>query len=230
MDWVGWLQWQYGNGRWCLTVDADELLVYPDCETRDLKSLTGWLDEQGTMSFGAMMLDLYPDGPLDQVQYTPGDDPTKVLSWFDPDNYRHQIHRYYGNLWIQGGVRERMFFGTDPARAPTLNKTPLVKWNWRYAYVSSTHQILPTRLHDVFDFAGQSKVSGALLHTKFLPMIAEKSQEEIERRQHFENAALYAEYHQRLTENATLWYDGSCHYVGPTQLVEIGLMSKGGWV
>jgi glycosyltransferase involved in cell wall biosynthesis len=230
MDWLGWLQWQYGHGHWCLTVDADELLVYPAHETRGLNELTAWLDGQGIASFGAMMLDLYPKGPLENATYEPADDPTKTLRWFDPANYRNQVHRYYGNLWIQGGVRERVFFSQDPDRAPTLNKTPLVRWSRRYAYVSSTHQILPTRLHDVFDLVGDSKVSGALLHTKFLPIVGAKSKEELVRQQHFQNSLLYSGYHQRLTENPDLWYEGSCRYEGTDQLVELGLMSKGPWV
>ncbi|MFO8127267.1 glycosyltransferase family 2 protein [Yoonia sp.] len=227
MDWLGWLQLRYGNKHWCLTVDADELLVYPECENRDLRDLTAWLDQRGHASFGALMLDLYPKGPLAAAAYVPGDDPTKTLEWFDADNYRNQVHHYYSNLWIQGGVRERVFFADEPARAPTLNKTPLVRWSWRYAYVSSTHQILPTRLHDVFDFDGDSKVSGALLHTKFLPIIGAKSQEELERGQHFQNTALYNGYHRRLTESPDLWHEASCRYEGPAQLVELGLMSKG---
>ena len=40
MDWLGWLQWQYGQDHWCLTVDADELLVYSQCDSRDLRALT----------------------------------------------------------------------------------------------------------------------------------------------------------------------------------------------
>ena len=230
MDWLGWLQWQYGNNHWCLTVDADELLTYPDCENRDLHDLTAWLDQQGHASFGALMLDMYPKGPLDSAVYRPGDDPIQTLGWFDAGNYRNQVHHYYGNLWIQGGVRERVFFADEPARAPTLNKTPLVRWSWRYAYVSSTHQILPTRLHDVFDFAGDSKVSGVLLHTKFLPIVGAKSAEELTRGQHFQNTALYQDYHRRLAENPDLWHEGSCRYEGPAQLVELGLMSKGQWV
>lgn len=229
MDWLGWLQWQYGNGHWCLTVDADELLVYPDSETRNLHALTTWLDANDTPSFGALMLELYPKGPLGNTHYTPGDDPTEVLNWFDPDNYRDQIHRYFGNLWIQGGVRERVFFAQDPDRAPTLNKTPLVKWHWRFAYVSSTHQILPRHLHDVFDPVGSKKVTGVLLHTKFLPIVIDKSKEEIARQQHFQNAPIYADYHQALSENPDLWYEGSCRYKDTAQLVELGLMSKGHW-
>lgn len=230
MDWLGWLLWRYGSGHWCLTVDADELLVYPECETRDLKVLTTWLDEQGCPSFGAIMLDLYPKGALEDVKYEPGDDPRDVLAWFDADNYRHRWHHYYGNLWIQGGVRERVFFAQDPGRAPTLNKTPLVKWHWRYAYVSSTHQALPTRLHDVFDLEAGTKASGVLLHTKFLPMIGSKTKEEMVRRQHFENSSLYTAYHQKLSQNPVLWHQGSCRYQSTEQLVKLGLMSKGGWV
>ncbi len=230
VDWLGWLQFRHGHGRWCLTVDADELLVYPFCETRDLKALTKWLDDQNLRSFGALMLDMSPKGPLADAQYVSGDDPTQTLCWYDTDNYRHKYHPYYGNLWIQGGVRDRVFFNSQPDRAPTLNKTPLVRWNRRYAYVSATHQILPRHLHDVFDPVADKKTTGVLLHTKFLPDVGAKSQEEIKRKQHFENTQLYAGYHQRLSENPTLWYAGAARYEGCDKLVEQGLMSKGTWV
>jgi len=227
MDWLGWLQFRFGHRHWCLTVDADELLIYPGYKSRDLQALTKSLDQHGIRSFGALMLDLYPKGPLDRVTYTAGDDPLGVLNWYDGDNYRHQTHHYYGNLWIQGGVRERVFFGAEPRRAPTLNKTPLVRWDRRFAYVSSTHQILPRYLHDVLDLDGQSKASGILLHTKFLPVVTQKSAEELRRKQHFENTSLYEDYHQRLSEGPDLWYEGSCRYEGPDKLIAQGLMSKG---
>jgi hypothetical protein len=127
-------------------------------------------------------------------------------------------------------VRDRVFFGAEPDRAPTLNKTPLVRWNRRYAYVSSTHQILPRRLHDVFDPQTHGKATGVLLHTKFLPVIGEKSAEEIARKQHFENSNLYADYHAQLAANPTLWDETSAQYEGAGKLVAQGLMSKGTWV
>lgn len=230
VDWLGWLQFRHGHNRWCLTVDADELLIYPSWQTRDLKMLTQWLDDRNTPSFGALMLDLYPKGRLGDASYKAGDDPVKTLCWYDADNYTHKYHPYYGNLWIQGGARARVFFAAEPERAPTLNKTPLVRWNRRYAYVNSTHQILPRHLHDVFDFEGDSKASGVLLHTKFLPLIGEKSAEELVRQEHFQNTALYAAYHRQLTENPDLWYQGSTRYKDCAQLVAQGLMSKGPWV
>ncbi len=230
MDWLGWLHWQYGHGHWCLTVDADELLIYPDCETRTLAVLTAWLQDHEIRSFGALMLDLYPKGPVADSHYASGDDPLKVLNWFDADNYRSQLHKYYGNDWIQGGARERLFFARAPKRAPTLNKTPLVWWHWRNCYVSSTHQILPPHLHEVFDWGGNGKVTGVLLHTKFLPDIGTRSTEEIHRRQHFENTDLYDDYHQALIQNPNLWHENATKFEGTKQLVDLGLMSKGPWV
>lgn len=230
MDWLGWLQWQFGHGHWCLTVDADELLTYPYSDQRDLAILTGWLDTQGVESFGALMLDMYPQGPLSEAAYEAGDDPIKALCWFDAGNYRHKIHPVYENHWVQGGARERVFFENDPNKAPTLSKTPLVRWHWRNVYVSSTHQMLPRRLNHVFDFEDDSKTTGVLLHTKFLPNIAAKSAEEITRQQHFENSDLYQDYHRRLTENPVLWTPVSCRYQGAEQLIELRLMSKGHWV
>ncbi len=229
MDWVGWLQLQYGHDHWCLTVDADELLVYPSSDERDLRQLTKWLDQQGVPSFGALMLELYPKGPLDRVDYAVGSDPTKVLNWFDAHNYRHQTHPVYDNLWIQGGVRERVFFADDPGKSPTLSKTPLVRWHWRHVYVSATHQLLPRRLNHVFDNEGDSKTTGVLLHTKFLPNIAEKVREELVRRQHFENSDLYQDYHAGLMANPDLWHTESCRYKGLSQLIALKLMSRGRW-
>ncbi len=229
MDWLGWLQMKYGHGHWCLTVDADELLVYPQHDTRNLPDLTARLDHQGRRSFGALMIELYPRGPVGQTTYQPGTDPVAALPFFDPDGYRSTWHPIFRNLWIQGGVRDRVFFGPDPARAPTLNKTPLIKWDRRHAYVSSTHQVLPRHLHDVFGTPQYDRMSGALLHTKFLDIVVEKSKEEQIRQQHFENSAVYAEYHKALTKSPDLWYAGSSQYEGWRQLVDLGLMSKGTW-
>lgn len=44
VDWLTCLQFKYGHGRWCLTVDADEALVYPGSNDRSLNELRTFLD------------------------------------------------------------------------------------------------------------------------------------------------------------------------------------------
>ncbi len=229
VDWLAWLQIKYGHGHWCLTVDADEILVYPHHDTRPLAQLTQWLDQAGKQSFGTMMLDMYPKGPLDAQPYSAGQNPFETLRWFDADNYHSQMQEGLQNLWIQGGVRERVFFGDRPERAPTLNKTPLVKWNKRYAYVSSTHSLLPRHLNQVFDTDGAGKTTGVLLHSKFLHVVVDKSVEEKQRQEHFANSSLYDAYYDSLAQSPDLWDETSCEYTDWRQLQTLGLMSGGGW-
>ncbi|MGC8201199.1 glycosyltransferase family 2 protein [Aliiroseovarius sp. PTFE2010] len=230
MDWLTWLQVRYGDGHWCLTLDADELFIYPHHDTRSIRALAAQLDRIGARSFGTMMLDLYPKGRLDQQVYQPGDDPTDILEWFDSGNYIVQRQEPAGNLWIQGGPRARVFFADNPRRAPTLNKTPLVKWSRRYAYVSSTHSMLPPRLNRVYDTSGGERISGILLHTKFLHTAVARSREEKSRRQHFGNPADFDAYYDHVAAAPDLWTEHSSRLLGWRQLEAMGLMSRGGWV
>ncbi|MEC7670097.1 MAG: glycosyltransferase family 2 protein, partial [Pseudomonadota bacterium] len=148
---------------------------------------------------------------------------------FDPGNYMIQKNPQYGNLWIQGGPRTRMFFPDEPERSPALNKIPLVKWNRRYAFVSSTHTLLPRGLNLVYDEWGGEKASGVLLHTKFLDTFSTKAQEELERRQHYAGSKEYIAYADGLQDNPDLWCKWSEKYINWRQLEILGLMSKGNW-
>ena len=47
MRWTNGLLDAHGTGAWCLTVDADEVLVYPHCETVSLPVLTAHLERCG---------------------------------------------------------------------------------------------------------------------------------------------------------------------------------------
>ncbi|MBC7480156.1 MAG: glycosyltransferase family 2 protein, partial [Pseudorhodobacter sp.] len=191
LDWLTWLQRRHGHGHWCLTLDADEILIYPHWETRPLRALTERLEQDGLRAFGTLMLDLYPQGPLASQHYAPGQDPLEVLPWFDSGNYSVQVQPRMRNLWIQGGPRARTFFATEPRLAPTLNKVPLVLWHRSYAYVNSTHALLPRHLNEVYEVDGAERLSGILLHTKFLPVIVKKSAEGRERQQHSANSTLH---------------------------------------
>ena len=227
LDWLTWLMMRHGHGHWCLTLDADELFIYPHWRTRPLQALTEWLSASEQPTMGALMLDLYPEGPLGEAPYTPGADPTKVLRYFDSGNYTITRQEPMGNLWVQGGVRARAFFATEPRRAPTMQKVPLVRWNRRFVYVNSTHAALPRHLNEVY--AEGERITGALLHTKFLNEIVVKSAEELTRREHFANASLYDDYYKALIDRPTLACSSSTAYRGWRHLEALGLISRGGW-
>lgn len=229
IDWLNHLMGRYGHGHWTLVVDPDELFVYPFCDTRPLPALTDWLDASSVKAFSAMLLDLYPRGPIKDYTHAPGDDPLTTQCWFDPGNYTISKNHRFGNLWIQGGPRARIFFKDKPKKAPALNKIPLVKWHRRYVYISSTHTLLPRGLNLVYDEWGGEKASGLLLHTKFLDTFAEKAAEELVRKQHYSGSIEYKTYARSLDENPELWCKWSEKYINWRQLEILGLMSKGNW-
>ncbi len=229
MDWITGLQRRYCHDHWTLTVDVDEFLIYPFCETRPLKALTDWLDASAIRSFSAMLLDMYPKGPIDAQPYREGQDPFEIATYFDSGNYSVSRNWRFGNLWIQGGPRARVFFTNRPKDAPALNKVPLVKWQREYAYESSTHMLLPRGLNLVFDEWGGEKASGCLLHAKFLDTMTAKANEEMARGEHYADSREYAAYKDGLKSHPDLWCKWSEKYINWRQLEILGLMSKGNW-
>ena len=229
VDWLNWLQRKYAHGHWVLTLDPDEFFVYPFCDTRPLRALTDWLDSSYIRSFSAMLLDMYPKGPIDAQPYREGQDPMEIACWFDSGNYSIKRNRRYGNLWVQGGPRQRAFFADTPKLAPALNKIPLVKWNKRYTYASSTHMLLPRGLNQVYDEWGGEKASGVLLHAKFLDTFGAKAAEELSRKQHYSGSVEYRAYAEQMADQPELWCKWSEKYINWRQLEILGLMSKGNW-
>lgn len=229
VDWTNYLLRTYAHDHWVLTVDPDEFFIYPFCDTRPIRALTDWLDGSCIRSFGTMLIDMYPEGPIEEAKYQSGQDPFEIAPWFDPGNYMISRNPTYGNLWIQGGPRARMFFHDNPAQAPALNKIPLVKWNRRYAYVSSTHSLLPRGLNLVYDEQGGEKASGVLLHAKLIDTLGDKAQEELERGQHYRASGEYRAYAEQLQDRPVFWNSWSEKYLNWRQLEILGLMSKGNW-
>lgn len=229
VDWLMHLLRRYGSGNWCLTVDVDEFFVYPFAETRPLRALTDWLDSTGTRSFSAMLLDMYPKGAMHEQPYREGQNPFEIAPYFDSGNYTATRNWPYRNLWLQGGPRARLFFADQPKQAPAMNKIPLVKWDRSYAYVSSTHMMLPRGLNLTYEDMGGEKPSGCLLHAKFLDTFAAKAEEELSRGQHYAESHEYRAYRDGLSRERDLWCNWSEKYINWRQLEILGLMSKGNW-
>ena len=218
MRWINHLLDEHGCGAWCLTVDADEALVYPGAETVPLPRLTAYLDAAGAEAMAAPMLDLYAAIPLDAVRYRPGQSLIEAFPWFDATGYVRRDSNDFPYFRLHGGARARLFHA-HPAAGPVLQKVPLIRWRPEIKYTSSKHTAFPCRLADV---------TGALLHFKYLPDFASQVRVEVARGQHYLGAREYRAYQRRLDEGGALSPMGpaSQRYRDTRQLVELGLIKS----
>lgn len=228
--WLNGIAHRYAHGHWTLCVDPDEYLVYPHCDTRDLGVLTDHLSATRRSSMGTLLLDIYGDGPILNTACGPGENPIDAAPYFDPANYFFRRDDRYRNLWIQGGPRMRAFFADRPMHAPALNKIPLVKWRRGMCFVSSTHALLPRSVNVTYADDFGERLTGALLHAKFLAELSDKVDEELERGEHYAGGREYRAYADRIAEGQGLWSPHSARYKDWRQLVDLGLMSQGGWL
>ncbi|MEX0337919.1 MAG: glycosyltransferase family 2 protein [Arenibacterium sp.] len=228
-DWSNALLQRYGHNHWCLVLDADELLVYSGSPDKNLHDLTHLLDKRGQAAFGALMLEPYPETGLGSSPIEPEKDPMQTLRWFDKGPYRAARQTPMQNLWVQGGVRERVFFAHETRRSPTLNKLPLIKWNRRWAFVNSTHSALPWRLNLAYDGPGDKRPSGVLLHTKFLSDVVNRAEEDRARAQHFHDPTLFRGYYDKIAARPVLKTEESVRFESIEHLVRLGLMPAIDW-
>jgi len=227
MYWANYLLLKYGCGHWCLTCDPDEFLTYPYMESRDLIDLTQYLSSVNESSFFTTMVDMYSKDAVENSHYAEGSDPLLVCPYFDAIGYSKKYNKYYRNTFIQGGVRQRIFYPDFPEKAPALNKVPLVKWESHFAYVSSMHMAVPRRLNQTCNI---QKTTGALLHYKFISQLSEKILEEEIAQQHYDNSSEYKKYNAAIN-NKTILYDPSVsvRFHDWKTLARLGLINKGEW-
>jgi len=229
MLWLNYLLRKHGSNHWCVVCDPDEFLVFPYMDQRNLYELTGFLDDERRRSFFCLLLDMYSDLPVEETRYDADRPPVEVCPYFDSRGYVQAVNKRVLNIWVQGGVRRRVFFRNNPTSAPALNKTPLVKWKWNYSYISSMHALVPRYLNNPHK-PGCLSPTGCLLHFKFFSVLQEKAAEEQVRNEHFMNSLEYAHY-DRLTseQTAPLTSESSARYEDWRQLLRLGLLNIGKW-
>ena len=207
---------EYGSEHWTLTLDADELLIYPRCEKVGLRLLTKYLNRTEAEGLVTFLLDMYSDKAIRNTGHkrgTPFQDPCE---YFDGDTYHE---RDANGIPVRGGPRHRLFWsGRDRRKpSPVLKKIPLVKWRPGLEFGASTHVIRNLRL---------CSLTGALQHYKFFSDFYTYAKQETARKEHWDGAAQYKSYWGVLSENPDLsaFYEGSMKYRNSAQLVELGLI------
>lgn len=253
IDWQNTLLDAYGTERWCLTVDADELLVYPHCEHVDLRELCRFLDGEGHEALYTFLLDMYPGGPLADAVCEPGRPFLDTCRFFDRDYAFVERLRMPGApprfpaREVIGGPRLRLFY-------PEQRGVGVWPRLWPQVVARVGRMLARCGLVDLRDVpqpapllfkiplvkwrAGcayhasthklepvkLSALTGVLLHFKFFADFNEKARTEAARGEHYAGGSEYTRYLRCSEATNGLRYARSAEYRGSADLLAHGLM------
>ncbi|MFT4097318.1 MAG: glycosyltransferase family 2 protein [Rhodoblastus sp.] len=214
--WTSELANHYCIDRWCLTLDLDELFVFPGDRFARLTDLCDYCDQHGYEGVFTVFLDMYSEKSLAEAVYRPGQPFLEVCDHFETDGYTLTQPLHFPHVGVFGGPRQRIFWEAGKrGKGPSMRKLPLVKWKPGFRYLHSTHSATPTHLADI---------TGALLHFKFFSSFKALSQREVERGDRVQ-VADYESY-ARITSETEVRFknDRSIRYEDSTTLIEHGVM------
>ena len=255
MDWIEPLLAEYGTNRWCLIVDADELLVYPNSESTPLAELCQSLDRAKLNAVPAIMVDMYPEGNIEKVEYRQGQSFIDASPFFDRGGYKFSDAGH--EPMIIGGPRLRMFYPELPDRrtahvrrwivgciaripilrnlVPRLRKLPILHRPKPCPPILNKVPLVRWNKDMTFSSAAHfvrgARIASArcvLLHFKFLGDFNRRVNEEMVRRAYFMNGAEYNIYYKFIRGQTGI--DFSCalstRYNGSRHLLELGLLGR----
>jgi glycosyl transferase family 2 len=224
--WIDNLLCKFGKNHWCLIVDADEFLVFPDCEKIKLSVLCRYLDQFSYNALDCTLLDMYSDKAIKDTIYNQGDPPFLITPYFDTSHYESRgpwtkkkyfsfpgfIYQGIRRLW--GGMRKRIF-DIDCC----VSKFPLIKFHPNMHLSQGCHFLQKSQVADI---------SGALLHFKYFQDFHQRVSEEVIRGQHWNQAVEYHSYAEKLktTHSLSLHAKDSARYESSKTLVDNKIIKK----
>jgi hypothetical protein len=252
MNWIEPLLKTYGQNHWCVIVDADELLVYPNSEQLGLTEFCKTLEQRNKNALLCIMIDMYPDGNIEEVEYHQGQSLIEACPFFDGSGYRYIRSIRRRVPLIIGGPRLRTIFPelldwrvSTRVRRWTLSK--LASASARIPYVKEMPFFQKLRpldaphlnkvplvrwnqgmsLAPAAHFISGAKLAagnGALLHFKFLGDFTRRVGEETARNAYVGDE--YKRYYKRLGQGFPLNFmcGLSTRFTGSQQLLQLGLI------
>jgi len=161
--WTNALRNVFGDGYWTLTLDADEMFVYPDYERRSLRNLCQYLDKADSTALQALVIDMYGKGAIIDASYRKGQSFVDACPYFDPElGTTLDTEGKCPPILMFSRFRERAFWHGEHRRRrpPCITQVPLVKWRKGMSFLVAQHLVSEGRL---------SELQAAVLHFKFLP-------------------------------------------------------------
>lgn len=220
--WLNDLLDLYGIGNWCLTIDADELFIYPDYENIKIKDFCEEINLKGYTAIESILIDMYSEKRIVDNKYLAGDDLIKNSPYFDPYCYikkkQKMTHVYTNDEYTAdlyfGGTRKRVF-----GMGVCCSKIALHKHDKGIYLDRGNHSIIGAQI---------SPMRCAVLHFKFLYDFIPKAYEEANREEHFSNAKEYKIYAIRFMKKTvnSAYYEQSIKYENSQQLINLRFIKE----
>lgn len=185
--------------KWVLMADADEFLVYPDLETKDLAMYVSSIEDIGYDCVKTEMVDMYPPGDLEEADFAQSR-PFDCASYFDR-SHSHPCHFSAGIFSNHTSTVSNLRHRLDKTALPnayTNQKYALVKYKPWMHFSEGLHDSEGVRVADKPAY---------FAHFKYHAGFKEKSRIEIERGQHYAGAAEYKRYLALLAETEGRFYN-----------------------
>ncbi len=192
---VAWQQAILGSlclGKWVLLADADEFLVYPDCERRTIFDFIAEVEAEQADCVRVNMVDMYPFGDLSEADFDL-QAPFEAAPWFDKSPFtawRLARGSFSNGQTYLSTMRHRI----DPTAEPnsfTAQKHPLFRYKSWMRFSQGIHDAAEVTL---------SSRTARFAHFKYHKDFQRKVEAEVRRGQHFDNAKEYRRYAAMLAE------------------------------
>jgi hypothetical protein len=238
MAWINAMIERFGEGHWCLFVDADELFVYPHSDTIRLSTFCSYLTTQQYEGVYAFMLDMYSACPISAARYEAGTSFLDVCPLHDVD-YGFRARPYvplckppFPPFEVVGGPRLRSFYPEFLNAGLLRHSLPRVLTKLRRSKIGqalglprwipkSASPPLLSKMPLVFGRHGRRYVNnhatvplrlapltGALLHFKFFSDFHNRVLAAVESREHFDESSEYGRYAAALAASPELSFAG----------------------
>ena len=189
---------EYGENRWSLYVDIDELWEYPSQDQLSLDKYFQYLDQHSYNAVMSIMLDLFADIPLKDLHSLKNRALKDTYTFYDnsalnisPYRKAYNMVNHPGTAHFRGGIHD-LIFGIDVIY---LSKIPLIKWNKTISVHETSHTSTNVNIADV---------STVLLHYKFVYGFYEKIQLAIEENSYWNANKIYRQYLNVIKENINI--------------------------
>ena len=189
----------YRVGKWSLVADADELLVWQEKQTQTLADLLDHPDFNEADAARIFMLDMYPQGPLEQADFASG-------TPFDQAGFADHIP-FLSNTLALGPF-------SDQRSWTSALRHRLIAGSHRSLFVAQKLALLRyqpwMRLSAGLHFVGDATIAPRELlfaHFKYNAHFRRKAQEEVLRGQHFNDAEEYRKYLALVSEGRSVIFD-----------------------